>query len=114
MNPVDAVALPSHIEQSPLPRLKITEIFLSLQGEADSIGWPTVFVRLTGCPLRCTYCDTSYAFHGGQWRDIDDIVAEVLGYFKASLGNIAVYLLLILMAAEHAVSLGVISHCGEP
>ena len=80
MNPVDAVALPSHIEQSPLPRLKITEIFLSLQGEADSIGWPTGFVRLTGCPLRCTYCDTSYAFHGGQWRDIDDIVAEVLGY----------------------------------
>lgn len=79
MNP-DAAAQPSRIEQSPLPRLKITEIFLSLQGEADSIGWPTVFVRLTGCPLRCTYCDTAYAFHGGQWRDIDDIVAEVVGY----------------------------------
>ena len=58
-------------------RLRITEIFLSLQGEARSIGLPTVFVRLTGCPLRCQYCDTAYAFHGGQWRGIDDIVAEV-------------------------------------
>src|SRR3546814_179349 len=51
--------------------------FLSLQGEARDAGWPTVFVRLTGCPLRCQYCDTAYAFHGGQWRDIDDILAEV-------------------------------------
>ena len=75
-----AASVPSEIVQSPLPRLKITEIFLSLQGEADTAGWPTVFVRLTGCPLRCTYCDTEYAFHGGQWRDIDDIVAEVLGH----------------------------------
>lgn len=58
-------------------RLKLTEIFLSLQGEARSIGWPTVFVRLTGCPLRCQYCDTAYAFHGGQWWDIDAILAEV-------------------------------------
>ena len=47
-------------------RLKITEIFLSLQGEARQAGWPTVFVRLTGCPLRCQYCDTAYAFHGGE------------------------------------------------
>lgn len=75
-----AASVPSEIVQSPLPRLKITEVFLSLQGEADTAGWPTVFVRLTGCPLRCTYCDTEYAFHGGQWRDIDDIVAEVLGH----------------------------------
>ena len=73
-----AAAVPSEIVQSPLPRLKITEIFLSLQGEADTAGWPTVFVRLTGCPLRCQYCDTEYAFHGGDWWDIDDIVAEVL------------------------------------
>ncbi len=73
-----AAALPSEIVQSPLPRLKITEIFTSLQGEADAAGWPSVFVRLTGCPLRCTYCDTAYAFHGGTWWDIDDIVAEVL------------------------------------
>ena len=58
-------------------RLKLTEIFLSLQGEARDAGWPTVFVRLTGCPLRCTYCDTAYAFHGGQWWDIDAILAEV-------------------------------------
>ena len=58
-------------------RLRITEIFLSLQGEAREAGWPTVFVRLTGCPLRCTYCDTAYAFHGGQWWTMDDILAEV-------------------------------------
>ena len=58
-------------------RLKLTEIFLSLQGEARDAGWPTVFVRLTGCPLRCTYCDTAYAFHGGDWWSIDDILADV-------------------------------------
>lgn len=58
-------------------RLRVTEIFHSLQGEADSIGWPTVFVRLTGCPLRCVWCDTEYSFYGGNWREIDDIVAQV-------------------------------------
>jgi len=58
-------------------RLRLTEIFLSVQGEARSVGWPTVFVRLTGCPLRCHYCDTAYAFHGGQWWEIDAILAEV-------------------------------------
>ena len=58
-------------------RLKLTEIFVSLQGEARDAGWPTVFVRLTGCPLRCQYCDTAYAFHGGQWWGIDAILAEV-------------------------------------
>ena len=58
-------------------RLKLTEIFLSLQGEARDAGWPTVFVRLTGCPLRCQYCDTAYAFHGGQWWTLDAILAEV-------------------------------------
>ncbi|NYZ62393.1 7-carboxy-7-deazaguanine synthase QueE [Luteimonas deserti] len=58
-------------------RLKLTEVFLSLQGEARDAGWPTVFIRLTGCPLRCTYCDTAYAFHGGDWWSIDDILAEV-------------------------------------
>jgi 7-carboxy-7-deazaguanine synthase len=61
-------------------RLKLTEIFLSVQGEARAAGWPTVFVRLTGCPLRCQYCDTAYAFHGGQWHDIDAIVAQVASY----------------------------------
>ncbi len=58
-------------------RLRLTEIFLSLQGESRSVGWPTVFVRLTGCPLRCQYCDTAYAFHGGEWWDINAILAEV-------------------------------------
>ncbi len=58
-------------------RLKITEIFHSLQGEADTSGVPTVFVRLTGCPLRCQYCDTAYAFHGGEWWDVEAIVTRV-------------------------------------
>ena len=58
-------------------RLRLTEIFLSVQGESRSVGWPTVFVRLTGCPLRCQYCDTAYAFHGGDWWEIDAILAEV-------------------------------------
>jgi 7-carboxy-7-deazaguanine synthase len=58
-------------------RLRITEIFLSLQGEARDAGWPSVFVRLTGCPLRCQYCDTAYAFHGGEWWTIDAILDEV-------------------------------------
>ncbi len=62
------------------PRLKLTEIFLSLQGEARNAGLPTVFVRLTGCPLRCTYCDTAYAFYGGEWSDIEDIVAKVAAF----------------------------------
>ncbi len=58
-------------------RLKLTEIFYSLQGEAQSVGLPTVFVRLTGCPLRCHYCDTAYAFHGGQWWNLPDILEHV-------------------------------------
>ena len=58
-------------------RLKITEIFHSLQGEADSVGQPTVFVRLTGCPLRCQYCDTAYAFTGGEWLSLEAIVGRV-------------------------------------
>jgi len=58
-------------------RLKITEIFYSLQGEADSVGFPTVFVRLTGCPLRCHFCDTAYAFQGGDWMTIDGVTARV-------------------------------------
>ena len=61
-------------------RLRINEIFHSLQGEADAVGYPTVFVRLTGCPLRCQYCDTEYAFHAGDWLSFDDIEAKVRGY----------------------------------
>ncbi len=57
-------------------RLRITETFLSLQGEADAVGWPTFFIRLTGCPLRCRYCDTAYAFHGGEWRTVARLVDE--------------------------------------
>ncbi len=61
----------------PITRLKITEIFHSLQGEADTVGIPTSFIRLTGCPLRCQYCDTAYAFHGGQWWEIEAVLARV-------------------------------------
>ena len=57
--------------------LKITEIFSSIQGETSKIGLPTVFIRLTGCPLRCQYCDTSYAFYGGELVLIEDIIGEV-------------------------------------
>lgn len=60
--------------------LRVSEIFYSLQGEADSAGWPTVFIRLTGCPLRCSYCDTSYAFHGGTTIAIADVLTEVARY----------------------------------
>jgi 7-carboxy-7-deazaguanine synthase len=61
-------------------RLRINEIFHSLQGEADSIGFRTVFVRLTGCPLRCHYCDTEYAFHAGDWFDLDAILEKVAAF----------------------------------
>lgn len=60
--------------------LRITEIFLSLQGEANTVGLPTVFVRLTGCPLRCTYCDSAYAFSGGQIMALADIMHQVHAY----------------------------------
>lgn len=60
--------------------LRINEIFYSLQGESRTVGLPTVFVRLTGCPLRCQYCDTEYAFHSGEQKTIDAIVAEVKDY----------------------------------
>jgi len=60
-----------------MARLKVTEIFRSLQGEADTAGIPTVFVRLTGCPLRCQYCDTEYAFYGGEWWELEDVVRRV-------------------------------------
>ena len=62
------------------PRLRVTEIFFSLQGEASRVGLPTVFVRLTGCPLRCGYCDTEYAFQGGEWLEVAVIIKKVLAF----------------------------------
>ena len=64
-------------EQRSADRLKLTEIFLSIQGEALASGAPTAFVRLTGCPLRCGYCDTAYAFTGGEWYTIEEILSRV-------------------------------------
>lgn len=61
-------------------RLRLTEIFASVQGESTRVGLPTVFVRLTGCPLRCTWCDTAYAFQGGEYRTIEAVLAEVGGH----------------------------------
>ncbi|MEQ1529493.1 MAG: 7-carboxy-7-deazaguanine synthase QueE [Methylococcales bacterium] len=60
--------------------LRITEVFYSLQGESNTVGLPTVFIRLTGCPLRCGYCDTSYAFSGGSKIAIDDLLDQVAAY----------------------------------
>jgi len=60
--------------------IRITEIFFSLQGESSTVGFPTVFVRLTGCPLRCSYCDTEYAFYGGEQHTLEDIMSEVAKY----------------------------------
>ena len=72
----------SAVETAPAAavRLRITEIFASLQGESTRVGLPTVFVRLTGCPLRCSWCDTAYAFSGGETRTLDDLLAEVASH----------------------------------
>ena len=63
-----------------MQRLRLTEIFYSLQGETRTVGLPTVFVRLTGCPLRCQYCDTAYAFTGGAYQTVTEILAQVAQY----------------------------------
>ena len=64
----------------PSAGLRITEIFYSLQGEANTAGLPTVFIRLTGCPLRCTYCDTTYSFEGGERQSLEDIIQTSLDF----------------------------------
>lgn len=61
-------------------KLRITEIFHSLQGESTRVGLPTVFIRLTGCPLRCTWCDTTYSFTGGETTTVDDVLEKVAGF----------------------------------
>ena len=63
-----------------MERLRVSEIFFSLQGESRTVGWPTVFVRLTGCPLRCTWCDSAYAFTGGERKSLEIILDEVRSY----------------------------------
>jgi 7-carboxy-7-deazaguanine synthase len=65
---------PTQADAASEARLKITEVFTSIQGESDLAGWPTVFVRLTGCPLRCRWCDTPYSFHGGRWWSFDQVL----------------------------------------
>lgn len=66
--------------QVEMSRLRISEIFYSLQGESNTVGMPTVFIRLTGCPLRCGYCDTTYAFKGGEWQTLEQILATVASF----------------------------------
>lgn len=74
------VKQPEAENESSASRLRITEIFYSLQGESRTSGYATVFIRLTGCPLRCEYCDTTYAFKGGEWFSLQDIIGEVKKY----------------------------------
>jgi len=75
-----SATLDRYVPESRVGMLKITEIFHSLQGEAAQVGLPTVFVRLTGCPLRCQYCDTEYAFTGGEWMHFDDIIQRIRSF----------------------------------
>lgn len=67
-------------DQSHNLTLKINEIFFSIQGETSRVGLPTIFIRLTGCPLRCVYCDTEYAFHEGNMITLDDIMKNISEY----------------------------------
>jgi 7-carboxy-7-deazaguanine synthase len=94
--------------------LRVTEIFHSIQGESSRVGLPTVFVRLTGCPLRCVWCDTAYAFSGGESMGVDDILQRVAGFNCATVcvtggeplaQKNCLPLLAALCAAGHSVSL---------
>ncbi|WP_026148155.1 7-carboxy-7-deazaguanine synthase QueE [Thioalkalivibrio sp. HL-Eb18] len=75
--PVRATRAPTRGDSGGATQVRITEMFVSLQGEAADSGWPTAFVRLTGCPLRCRWCDSAYAFEGGEARALDSILAWV-------------------------------------
>ena len=75
--PIRNTAIPT---TDPEAGLKITEIFYSLQGEALTAGLPTIFIRLTGCPLRCVYCDTEYAFSGGERHSLEAIITTIKSY----------------------------------
>jgi 7-carboxy-7-deazaguanine synthase len=77
---VDPVSLEQETRPLATATLRLTEIFHSLQGETSRVGLPTVFVRLTGCPLRCGYCDTAYAFHGGSTFTLERVLADVAAY----------------------------------
>jgi len=77
MTSANSNSVKAHVPESREGMLKITEIFHSLQGEARDVGRPTVFIRLTGCPLRCVYCDSEYAFYGGDWMHIDQIMEKL-------------------------------------
>ena len=83
MAPAAGETVPSSVgreQASPAPRLRVSELFYSLQGEARHTGCPTVFIRLSGCPLRCTYCDTEYAFQGGEWRELPVLLEQVAAW----------------------------------
>ncbi len=67
-------------KSTPATRLRVTEIFHSLQGESRTVGIPTIFIRLTGCPLRCGYCDSAYAFDGGEWMSMDQVLFNVVSH----------------------------------
>ncbi len=67
----------THTPSAPSPSLRVTEIFLSIQGESTRAGLPCAFVRLTGCPLRCAWCDTEYSFHGGEKLSLEEIIRRV-------------------------------------
>lgn len=71
---VQIAVAPTQADAASESRLRITEVFTSIQGESDLAGWPTVFVRLTGCPLRCRWCDTPYSFHGGHWWSFSQVL----------------------------------------
>lgn len=80
MHPTAALDARASGAETLAERVRVSEVFYSLQGEARTVGFPTVFVRLTGCPLRCGYCDTTYAFQGGEWLTLDTVLARVAEY----------------------------------